>query len=599
MSDTFSTDIDEETVPYVDDSFFGKKALEPNDEYPMTEVYKFLRPSERGIQNAKLFASEVGYNDVNQGGMGDCYFISSMSILGTRKDLLQYNIAIDSNNSSRGHYGFRFFKEGEWKTVEVDDRLPCTKAKELFFAKCNEPSEIWVPMMEKAYAKLFGSYTSLSGGWTRDALVDLTGGVAAYLDVPKGAGSDEKLWNLMYDDIKSQNVLLGCSADGGRETSMAETGLFSGHAYAILNCVNVDGFKLFHIRNPWGQSEWQGAWSDNSPLWKQHPNVAKVCNPLSKDDGAFWMSYKDFCKYWTMIDIVRLYPKEQGWNCKMQQSEWKGITAGGPLEKNIRKSRANPQFILNLDNDSEVTVSLMQKDYRYEGDNKHEDVETTFYVVKIDDSQYNTENPELTSRLFSYDPSKNVLSPTWNWGREVSATKKLSKGAYIIVPCTMNPDVETPFFIRVYSKCGLTLKHILPLEEAYTNSAFEGQWSSDSAGGSMSNYSWIFNPQFRFRLNGASGNKSVQITLRQNKSDSEELTHIGFYVMQGNDRGAPVFDKNCKAFDTGVFKRSREVSLTVSAQYNQTYNVRCYLSLINIYRSYQLHLQLQMKENSR
>lgn len=52
-----------------------------------------------------------------------------------------------------------------------------------------------------------------------------------------------------------------------------------------------------NIRNPWGQFEWGGAWSDNSPLWDQHPAVQAAINPTkSEHDAEFWMDYNDMIK---------------------------------------------------------------------------------------------------------------------------------------------------------------------------------------------------------------------------------------------------------------------------------------------------------------
>jgi hypothetical protein len=46
----------------------------------------------------------------------------------------------------------------------------------LVFASCGDPNVFWPGIVEKAYAKLHGSYSSLQGGSVADALVDLTGG---------------------------------------------------------------------------------------------------------------------------------------------------------------------------------------------------------------------------------------------------------------------------------------------------------------------------------------------------------------------------------------------------------------------------------------
>ena len=62
-----------------------------------------------------------------------------------------------------------------------------------------------------------------------------------------------------------------------------------GHAYSVVQVKEIDQFKLIKLRNPWGSFEWKGNWSDNSPLWKQYPKVARAVDFVAADDGMFWM----------------------------------------------------------------------------------------------------------------------------------------------------------------------------------------------------------------------------------------------------------------------------------------------------------------------
>jgi len=67
--------------------------------------------------------------------------------------------------------------------VTVDTRLPTNEEADPIFAKCKNRSEVWVPLLEKAYAKLHGCYEALDGGSVTAALVDLSGGVAEKIDL--------------------------------------------------------------------------------------------------------------------------------------------------------------------------------------------------------------------------------------------------------------------------------------------------------------------------------------------------------------------------------------------------------------------------------
>ena len=67
-------------------------------------------------------------------------------------------------------------------------------------------------------------------------------------------------------------------------------GLVPGHAYSIISAAEYNGIKLLNIRNPWGNFEWDGDWSDKSHLWTE--DMIKGFNAvLDENDGSFWMSF--------------------------------------------------------------------------------------------------------------------------------------------------------------------------------------------------------------------------------------------------------------------------------------------------------------------
>lgn len=89
----------------------------------------------------------------------------------------------------KGMYIFKFYKNFQWLYVLIDDRLPYdTEGEELVFGRCTDPSELWVPLIEKAYAKLHGCYEALVSGFVDDGLTDMTGFVSEKLNLHDPTG---------------------------------------------------------------------------------------------------------------------------------------------------------------------------------------------------------------------------------------------------------------------------------------------------------------------------------------------------------------------------------------------------------------------------
>ena len=63
---------------------------------------------------------------------------------------------------------------------------------------------------------------------------------------------------------------MGSGSPNGIDTNVSNMGIVQGHAYSILDVFEVEGNQLMQLRNPWGdQTEWKGAWGDNSREWTE------------------------------------------------------------------------------------------------------------------------------------------------------------------------------------------------------------------------------------------------------------------------------------------------------------------------------------------
>lgn len=117
--------------------------------------------------------------DISPGRMGDRWLVSCLGVLYLSKGLFYRVVPADQSFSTDYHgvFRFRLWWSGQWVEVLVDDRLPTVNGR-LAFIQTLHSDQFWPALLEKAYAKLHGSYEALKYGTMMDGLSDLTGGIA-------------------------------------------------------------------------------------------------------------------------------------------------------------------------------------------------------------------------------------------------------------------------------------------------------------------------------------------------------------------------------------------------------------------------------------
>ncbi|KAK7790174.1 hypothetical protein R5R35_002953 [Gryllus longicercus] len=453
--------------PAQDSSLFFSKS--PN------KPFEWRRPMEI-VEDPQLFVEGASRFDVQQGELGDCWLLAAVANL-TLSSALFYKIVPDDQgfgSKYAGIFHFRFWQYGRWVDVVIDDRLPTCYGK-LVFLHSSQHNEFWSALLEKAYAKLHGSYEALKGGTTCEAMEDFTGGVTEMYELNQ---APPNLFKIMLKGYE-RSSLMGCSIEPDPNVLEAQTpqGLVKGHAYSITKVKLVDiqtpgrtgKIPLIRLRNPWGnEAEWNGPWSDKSPEWRFIPESEKEEIGLTfDDDGEFWMSYKDFEEHFHRLEICNLNPDslteeilgsdKRKWEMSMFEGEWvRGVTAGG-CRNFLETFWHNPQYRITLndpdeddeDNKCTVIVALMQKNRRSQ---RRMGVE----VLTIGFAMYHLPDPDnlpkpLPLDFFKYNQSV-ARSPSFINLREVSCRFKLPPGTYCIVPSTFEANEEGEFILRVFSE---------------------------------------------------------------------------------------------------------------------------------------------------
>lgn len=311
--------VDFEFPPHESSLYKASSLEERNSGKRKLQVIEWKRAQEFMKTEPQVFEGVIEAADIRQGALGDCWFLSALAALTEFPVLIREDTFPEESRQANEHgcYNVRFCKMGLWQTVRIDDFFPCYPGGGPIYSRSNG-DELWVLLVEKAYAKLHGSYEAIRAGYAYEGMIDLTGSPSRVIRFDDPAVKDKlqngQLWREItkYDE---ENFIMSASTPGEDHVTengrfgKSSTGLIAGHAYTLISAVELDnGYRLMRLRNPWGQMEWTGDWSDESPLWNDaiRDEIKLKVDGVdfsTADDGIFWMSFEDVLKHFSSINV--------------------------------------------------------------------------------------------------------------------------------------------------------------------------------------------------------------------------------------------------------------------------------------------------------
>ena len=123
----------------------------------------------------KVFQDTIDPNDILQGNLGNCYYLSALSAIAEFNQRIK-QIFVTTEVNKAGCYAVRLCLNGEFRTIVVDDYFPCspTGDGESAFSD-SRGNELWVLILEKVWAKVNHNYENTITGFASEAFRCLTG----------------------------------------------------------------------------------------------------------------------------------------------------------------------------------------------------------------------------------------------------------------------------------------------------------------------------------------------------------------------------------------------------------------------------------------
>ena len=393
-----------------------------------------------------IFLNKIIYNKLSNPNL-----YSALNALSNNPERIK-KLFINSKKDSTCLFGVNIGCNGNLQQVVIDDFFPLNKKhnnSKTFLSE--EKGLLWPQIIEKAYAKVFGSYNLISERSMESILKDLTCAPVITLDSFGDNLSKELLeaykknWIIMAgagDTIASEDLLrdLGLPPNADHEISLVYKLTEENINQITSNSLNIptndDYNTVLKIRNLLGKIEWIGDWSDYSGLWND--SFKNILN-YNSGEKSFYMNLKDFKLYFSRIKICKYMENYKYQSIKVSQNPEEYVL--------VKIKTKNDDIIIDNDNNG-CYISFIQEEK-----NTGKDKKIIYGLSRLILCKLNNKEIQYIKGKMGQE-------------REIVLEHQMQyKGEEYLLFCQLDKiNKKTDFVISVYSSNSTELE-VLPVED--------------------------------------------------------------------------------------------------------------------------------------
>ena len=299
--------------------------------------------------------------------------------------------------------------------------------------------QFWPALLEKAYAKLHGSYEALKYGTLSDGMADLTGGVSESIPM-----KNVDLKTLKATLEMTSIVTCRVSAEDMNYDTEKMTGVKIGDNYRVVTVQ-----KTRSSRN-----------ADDVEVVKLRGHASNDDNNANNSEVSLSIPYAQWLKTFTHVDVVHLdgetardepsLENKTPWTVKAFTGQWKkGISAGGC--RNYGDSFfLNPQLLLTslVSAPSDAILSVTQ----YNALEPQVIGFSVYGLAEDEEDDLDVEEDEDAVLKQFFKSRRSLFNSQYTNSRQVTLRCRMENGKYLALPTTYEPGLEAVFSFRVLSK---------------------------------------------------------------------------------------------------------------------------------------------------